>query len=108
MADFRTKSATARLSVRHFLVTNVADRTIRTTDNLDSLRGRNSASDDLTFLDPPFDFNHTYAVAVCTAVASGFKDTRTLSDLGVAWMGLITDEPRARYLALQNARGTHG
>ena len=35
-------------------MTNFADRTIWTGDNLDILRGLNSASVDLIYLDPPF------------------------------------------------------
>ena len=40
-------------------MTNFADRTIWTGDNLDILHGLNSASVDLIYLDPPFNFNPT-------------------------------------------------
>ena len=74
-------------------MTNFADRTIWTGDNLDILRGLNSASVDLIYLDPPFNSNRNYAAPVGSAAAgAAFKDTWTLSDLDVAWMGLIADE----------------
>ena len=71
-------------------MSNFADRTIWTGDNLDILRGLNSASIDLIYLDPPFNSNRNYAAPVGSAAAgAAFKDTWTLSDLDVAWMGLI-------------------
>ena len=42
-------------------MTNFTDRTIWTGDNLDILRGINSASVDLIYLDPPFNSNRNYA-----------------------------------------------
>ena len=39
---------------------------------------------------------------------AAFKDTWTLSDLDVAWMGLIADEQPAMYQVLQSAGLTHG
>ena len=50
-------------------MTNFADRTIRTGDNLDILRGLNSAPVDLICLDSPFDSNHNYAAPVGSAPA---------------------------------------
>ena len=41
-------------------MTNFADRTIWTGDNLDILHGLNSASVDLIYLDPPFNSNRNY------------------------------------------------
>ena len=90
-------------------MTNFADRTIWTGDNLDILRGLNSASVDLIYLDPPFNSNRNYAAPVGSAAAgAAFKDTWTLSDLDVAWMGLIADEQPAMYQVLQAAGLTHG
>ena len=90
-------------------MTNFADRTIWTGDNLDILRGLNSASVDLVYLDPPFNSNRDYAAPVGSAAAgAAFKDTWTLSDLDVAWMGLIADEQPAMYHVLQTAVITHG
>ena len=88
---------------------NFADRTIWTGDNLEILRGLNSASVDLIYLDPPFNSNRNYAAPVGSAAAgAAFKDTWTLSDLDVAWMGLVADEQPAMYQVLQAAGMTHG
>ena len=52
------------------------DRTVWTGDNLDILRGLNSASVDLIYLDAPFHSNRNYAAAVGIAAAGAeFKDT---------------------------------
>ena len=50
-------------------MTNFADRTIWTGDNLDILRGLNSASVDLIYLDPPFNSNRNYSAPVGSAAA---------------------------------------
>ena len=85
-------------------MTNFADRTIWTGDNLDILRGLNSASLDLIYLDPPFNSNRNYAAPVRSAAAgAAFKDTWTLSDLEVTWMGLIADEQQALHQVSQPA-----
>ena len=85
-------------------MTNFADRTIWTGDNLDILRGLNSTSVDLIYLDPPFNSNRNYAAPVgSSAAGAAYKDTWTLSDLDVAWMGLIADEQPAMYQVLQAA-----
>ena len=88
---------------------NFADKTVWTGDNLDILRGINSDCVDLIYLDPPFNSNRNYAAPVGSAAAgAAFKDTWTLSDLDVAWMGLIADEQPAMYQVLQTAGITHG
>ena len=88
---------------------NFADKTIWAGDNLDILRGMNSESVDLIYLDPPFNSNRNYSAPVGSAAAgAAFKDTWTLSDLDVAWMGLIADEEPAIYKTLEAAGLTHG
>ena len=88
---------------------NFADKTIWTGDNLDILRGLNSESVDLVYLDPPFNSNRNYAAPVGSAAAgAAFRDTWTLSDLDVAWMGLIADIEPSAYQVLQAAGSTHG
>ena len=90
-------------------MTNFANRTIWTGDNLDILRGMNSECVDLIYLDPPFNSNRNYAAPVGSqAAGAAFKDTWTLSDLDVAWMGLIADQHPALYQVLQAAGLTHG
>ena len=88
---------------------NFVDKTIWTGDNLDILRGLNSDSVDLIYLDPPFNSNRDYAAPVGSkAAGAAFKDTWTLSDLDVAWMGLIADEHPAIYRTIEAAGHTHG
>ena len=88
---------------------NFVDKTIWTGDNLDILRGLNSESVDLIYLDPPFNSNRNYAAPVGSrAAGAAFKDTWTLSDLDVAWMGLIADEQPAMYKVIEAAGLTHG
>ena len=84
---------------------NFADKTIWTGDNLDVLRGMNSECVDLIYLDPPFNSNRDYEAPVGReAAGAAFKDTWALSDLDVAWMGLIADE----YPAIANLLHTRG
>ena len=88
---------------------NWTNRTIFTGDNLDIMRGMNSETVDLIYLDPPFNSNKDYAAPVGSkAAGAAFKDTWTLSDLDVAWMGLIADQEPAIYKLLETARLTHG
>ena len=88
---------------------NFANRTIWTGDNLDILRGLNSECVDLIYLDPPFNSNQNYSAPVGSkAAGAAFKDTWTLSDLDVAWMGIIADKQPAMYQVLQTAGLTHG
>ena len=83
---------------------NFVNRTIWTGDNLDILRGLNSESVDLIYLDPPFHSNRNYVAPVGSrAAGAAFKDTWTLSDLDTAWMGLIADEQPAMYKVIETA-----
>ena len=88
---------------------NWANRTIFEGDNLDILRGMNSASVDLAYLDPPFNSNRNYSAPIGSAAAgAAFKDTWTLSDLDVAWLGLIADQEPALYRVIEAAGFSHG
>lgn len=88
---------------------NYVDKTIWTGDNLDILRGMNSETVDLIYLDPLFNSNRNYEAPVGSkAAGAAFKDTWTLSDLDVAWMGLIADEQPAIAYMLDAAGKTHG
>ena len=88
---------------------NFTDKTIWTGDNLDILRGVNSETVDLIYLDPQFNSNRNYAAPVGSkAAGAAFKDTWELSDLDVAWMGLIADEQPAIANLLHTASLTHG
>ena len=77
--------------------------------NLDVLRGMNSETVDLIYLDPPFNSNKNYEAPVGSkAAGAAFKDTWHLSDLDVAWMGLIADEHPAIAYMLDAAGLAHG
>ena len=87
---------------------NFVDKTIWTGDNLDILRGMNSETVDLIYLDPPFNSNRNYEAPVGSkAAGAAFKDAWTLSDLDVAWMGLIADEHTAISYTLDAAGYSH-
>ena len=65
---------------------NWKDKTIFTGDNLVVLRGMNSDSVDLIYLDPPFNSNRNYSAPLGSkAAGAAFKDTWTLSDVDKAW-----------------------
>ena len=72
------------------MATNIKPKTIFTGDNLPIMRGINSESIDLIYLDPPFNSNANYAAPIGSAAAGAeFKDTWTLSDVDNAWLDLI-------------------
>lgn len=54
------------------------------------MRGMNSESVDLIYLDPPFNSNANYAAPIGSKAAGAeFKDTWTLQDIDIAWLDLI-------------------
>ena len=70
--------------------TNVNPKTIFTGDNLPIMRGMNSESVDLIYLDPPFNSKANYAAPIGSEAAGAeFKDTWTLRDVDIAWLDLI-------------------
>ena len=69
---------------------NFADKTIWTKDNLPVMRGMNSGSVDLIYLDPPFNSKADYAAPIGSeAEGAVFKDTWSLSDINEIWLDLI-------------------
>ena len=55
---------------------NVQNRTVLSHDNLPILRGIDSESVDLIYLDPPFNSNRNYAAPIGSeAAGAAFKDT---------------------------------
>ena len=61
---------------------NVENRTIFEGDTLHILRGFDSETVDLIYLDPPFNSNRTYEAPIGSeAAGAAFKDAWTLSDL---------------------------
>ena len=80
-----------------------------TGDNLDIMRGMNSESVDLIYLDPPFNSNKNYSAPIGSEAAGvAFKDTWTLDDLDVAWHGEIADKHPALYSIIDSAGMAHG
>ena len=88
---------------------NFRNRTLWTSDNLDVMRGLNSETVDLIYLDPPFNSNRDYAAPIGSeAAGAAFKDTWTLSDVDLAWHGEIAEASPALYAVIDAARQAHG
>lgn len=88
---------------------NWAHQTIWTGDNLPIMRGMNSASVDLIYLDPPFNSNRDYAAPVGSqAAGAAFKDTWTLNDVDQAWHGEIAEAQPALYAIIDATGLAHG
>ena len=88
---------------------NWHNRTMWTGDNLDIMRGMNSETIDLIYLDPPFNSNRTYSAPIGSeAAGAAFKDTWTLSDVDEAWHGEIADREPSVYTTIDAAGMTHG
>ena len=88
---------------------NFKNRTLWTGDNLDIMRGLNSESVDLIYLDPPFNSNRDYSSPIGSeAAGAAFKDTWTLNDVDLAWHGLIAEEHPGLYGAIDAAGVSHG
>ena len=88
---------------------NFRNRTLWTGDNLDVMRGLNSETVDLIYLDPPFNSNRDYAAPIGSdAAGAAFKDTWTLSDVDLAWHGEVAEASPALYAVIDVARQAHG
>ena len=69
---------------------NWSNETMWTGDNLPIMRGMNSESVDLIYLDPPFNSKANYAAPIGSKAAGAeFTDTWTLRDIDIAWVDLI-------------------
>ena len=80
---------------------NWTNRTVWTGDNLDIMRGMNSESVDLIYLDPPFNSKANYAAPIGSkAAGAAFKDTWSLSDVDAEWINLIEGKQPALYRVL--------
>ena len=88
---------------------NFASQTIWTGDNLDIMRGMNSESVDLIYLDPPFNSKANYAAPIGSkAAGAAFKDTWGLDDVKLVWHGEIKHEYPGLYALLTTTREIHG
>ena len=86
----------------------LANRTLFTGDNLYILRGMNSESVDLFYLDPPFNSNANYAAPIGSeAAGAAFKDTWTLDDVDAEWHGQLADEHPGLYKIIDAAGVSH-
>ncbi|MDE0230641.1 MAG: DNA methyltransferase [bacterium] len=80
---------------------NWVNKTVWTGDNIDVMRGMNSETVDLLYLDPPFNSKADYAAPIGSAAAgAAFKDTWTLTDLDIEWIDLIEDKHPALWRVL--------
>jgi len=88
---------------------NWQNRTMWTGDNLEIMRGMNSASVDLIYLDPPFNSNRTYSAPIGSeAAGAAFKDAWTLDDVDLAWHGEIAEREPPLYAVIDAAGQAHG
>ena len=84
---------------------NWKDKTIFIGDNLHVMRGMNSDSVDLIYLDPPFNSNRNYAAPIGSqAAGAAFKDTWTLSDIDIAEHGELAEQGPSLHTVIQAAR----
>ena len=90
------------------MATNWKPNTIFTGDNLHVMRGMNSESVDLIYLDPPFNSNRAYAAPIGSqAAGTAFKDTWTLSDVDMMEHNRFKDENKGLYALIASSREAH-
>lgn len=91
------------------MTANFASGTVWTGDNLAIMRGMNSESVDLIYLDPPFNSNRYYEAPIGSqAAGAAFKDAWTLDDVDVCEHGELADRNPAAYSVIEAARQAHG
>lgn len=87
---------------------NWPNKTIFTGDNLYVMRGMNSESVDLIYLDPPFNSNRTYSAPIGSkAAGAAFKDTWTLNDVDILEHNKLKESHRGIYAVIAASRYTH-
>ena len=80
---------------------NWSNQSIWTGDNFYIMRGMNSDSVDLIYLDPPFNSKANYAAPIGSqAAGAAFKDTWSLSDVDAEWVTLMEAKHPALYRVL--------
>ena len=88
---------------------NWRNRTIWTRDNLHVLRGLNSATVDLIYLDPPFNSNRTYSAPIGSkAAGAAFKDAWTFDDADRVYLALLQERDPTTFAIIEAARLAHG
>lgn len=87
----------------------IKNRTIFTGDNLDILRGMDSESVDLIYLDPPFNSNKHYSAPIGSEAAGAeFKDAWTFEDTDAAWWGELAENHESLYRVIDAAGAVGG
>lgn len=82
--------------------------TIFTGDNLHIMRGMNTSSVDLVYLDPPFNSNADYAAPIGSAAEGAeFKDTWNLTDIDLAWLDDVRETAEPLWHMLKSVSGLH-
>ena len=78
-------------------------------DNLEVLRGFNSETVDLIYLDPPFNKREEYTAPIGSpAEGAGFKDIWTMDDVKAIEHGALAAQSPAVYSVIDTARIVHG
>ncbi|MCY4262495.1 MAG: DNA methyltransferase [Candidatus Dadabacteria bacterium] len=91
------------------MIPNFVSGTVWISDNLPILRGMNSESVDLIYLDPPFNSNRNYEAPIGSkAAGASFKDIWTLDDVDVHEHGELADRNPAAYAVIEAAKQAHG
>jgi len=86
----------------------IKNRTVFTQDNLNILRGMDSESIDLIYLDPPFNSNKHYSAPIGSKSAGAeFKDAWTFEDTDSAWWGELAENHDSLYRVI-DATGAVG
>ena len=81
---------------------NVSNRTLFISDNLPILRGIDSETIDLIYLDPPFNTKRQYKAPIGSpAEGASFKDIWTDSDVKHEWHGEIAEIHAELYQVIQ-------
>ena len=87
----------------------IANRTLFIADNLDVLRGMNSATVDLIYLDPPFNSGKQWRAPVGSiAAGAAFKDAWTLDDVKEEWVDEIEERNPALHYTIRAAGFSSG
>ena len=87
---------------------NVENRTLFIADNLDIMRGIDSETIDLIYLDPPFNTNRNYQAPIGSAAEGAeFKDIWTDEDVKDGWYSEIAEQHPHIHQIIQAAEHTY-
>ena len=87
---------------------NFENRTLFIADNLDIMRGMDSGTIDLIYLDPPFKSGKQWKAPIGSpAEGAAFKDIWTDEDIKYEWHGQIAAEHEELYQIIQASEVTH-